>query len=231
VAGGAIGSTRLVLGSLRLFDQDVTMGESQQFTVPMLSRRATPDPAAEHDFTLNQFNMTVAFDKAGFELSQIHFYTYNPAFVAALPRPLRSRMAGPARRQLLRRLSVAIGYLPSWQSPRILLRASPPTSDGVLPGLTVAGVALATGRRRMLRSVVRKVLRSASLLDLYPVLPMLRVSAAGKSYHFGGSFPHARDSDPTFTSDRLGRVGGWQQRQRYNHRGWREPDDHGRLRR
>ena len=62
----------------------------------------------------------------------------------------------------------------------------------------------------MLRSVLRKVLRAAPALDLYPVLPMLRLSAAGKSYHYGGSFPHARDSGPTYTSDRLGRVGGWQ---------------------
>ena len=45
----------------------------------------------------------------------------------------------------------------------------------------------------MLRSVVTRLARSASLLDLYPVLPMLRLAGGGKSYHWGGSFPHSSD--------------------------------------
>jgi hypothetical protein len=48
------------------------------------------------------------------------------------------------------------------------------------------------------------------MLDLYPLLPMLRLSAPGKSYHWGGSFPHAADRPVTFSSDRLGRVGSWE---------------------
>jgi hypothetical protein len=39
---------------------------------------------------------------------------------------------------------------------------------------------------------------------------MLRLSAAGKSYHWGGSFGHAADGPAPFSSDRLGRVGSWQ---------------------
>jgi choline dehydrogenase-like flavoprotein len=52
--------------------------------------------------------------------------------------------------------------------------------------------------------------QSARLLDLYPVVPMLRLSAGGKSYHLGGSFPHTTDSSGIFSSDRLGRVGPWE---------------------
>ena len=62
----------------------------------------------------------------------------------------------------------------------------------------------------MLRTVVGRLIRSARMLDLYPVLPMLRLAAAGKSYHYGGSFPHATDGSTTFRSDRLGRVEPWQ---------------------
>jgi choline dehydrogenase-like flavoprotein len=39
---------------------------------------------------------------------------------------------------------------------------------------------------------------------------MVSVAAPGKSYHFGGSFPHAVSREGTFSSDRLGRVGDWQ---------------------
>ncbi len=209
VACGAVGTTRLVLSSLGLFERDVPMVESQQFTLPMLSARPTPDPRAEAQFTLNQFNMTVATDDRGFDLSLLHFYTYNPAFSDALPRVLRNPLASPARSQLLRRVSVALGYLPSWRSPHLRLRAHRPASGDRLPEIDISGSEWPSEGRAMLRSVVRKVLRAGPLLDLYPIVPMLSTAAPGKSYHFGGSFPHAAGDQSIFGSDRLGRVGAW----------------------
>ena len=58
VGCGALGTTRLVLGSLGIFDQERTLAESAQFTLPMLSRHAVRDPRKEAHFTLNQFNIT-----------------------------------------------------------------------------------------------------------------------------------------------------------------------------
>ena len=209
VACGAVGTTRLVLNSLRLFDVDVAMGESQQFLLPMLSLRATLDPRDQAQFTLNQFNMTVALDAQGYDLAQLHFYTYNAAFVDALPRFLRGRLAGPMRNQLLRRLSVSFGYLPSWRSPAIVLRARPPVGNDALPELQLSGSPAPRGRRQMLRTVMTRMLLAAPRLDLYPLLPLLRLSGPGKSYHVGGSFPHASRPRSTFSSDRVGRVGAW----------------------
>jgi hypothetical protein len=40
---------------------------------------------------------------------------------------------------------------------------------------------------------------------------MLRLAAGGKSYHFGGSFPHTKNGiSAMFGTDRLGRVRSWQ---------------------
>ena len=209
IACGAVSSTRLALTSLGRFDQEVEMLESRQFTLPFLSVRPTPDLQAEGRFTLNQFNMTVDADDRGYDLSQLHFYTYNPAFEDALPRPLRATSAAGLRRQLLRRLCVALGYLPSWRSPRIRLRAYPPGSPGALAALDISsGPAPAEGRA-MLRTIMKEVTFAAPLLDLYPLLPFLSTSAPAKSYHVGGSFPHASKGTSIFSSDRLGRVGGW----------------------
>ncbi len=61
----------------------------------------------------------------------------------------------------------------------------------------------------MLRAVLKRLVQSAPLLDLYPLLPMLRLAAGGKSYHWGGSFPHTGDRSAALGSDRLGRVGPW----------------------
>ena len=42
----------------------------------------------------------------------------------------------------------------------------------------------------MLGALVRSMLKVAPALDLWPALPMISVSPAAKSYHFGASFPH-----------------------------------------
>ena len=211
VACGAMGTTRLLASSLGLFDVELPMLESQQFILPLLSRRGSPDPRHQPDFTLNQFNMIVSLDERSFDISQLHFYTFNPAFTGALPSLLQGDWAEPAQRELLRRLTVVLGYLPSWRSPRLLVRARRPLDDASAAELHIARDAPPAGRARMMRTVLTRLLRSAHILDLYPVLPMLRLAAGGKSYHFGGTFPHTKGGRSTaFGSDRMGRVGSWQ---------------------
>ena len=210
VACGAIGTTRLVANSFGLLGTDLSMMESQQFLVPMLSMHPTKDPRTEDQFTLNQFNMIVALDEIGWDVSQLHFYTYNPAMLGALPRPLRARWAEPATRQVLRRLSVAFGYLPSWHSPGLLLRAAPGSRDDGLPDLQVTPGDPPADGHRMLRTVLRRVLRSGRMLDLYPAVPAVKIAGTAKSYHWGGSFPHALEPGRGLGSDRLGRVAPWQ---------------------
>ena len=61
----------------------------------------------------------------------------------------------------------------------------------------------------MLKGLVRAMVKVAPALDLWPVLPMLSISAAAKSYHFGGSFPHGRTRVGRPTTDPLGRLAAW----------------------
>ncbi len=210
VACGAMGTTRLVLGSLALFDQEVALGESAQFVAPMFSFKPVADPRSESEFTLNQFNMVVALDDRWEDTSQIHFYPHNPAVLEALPSPLATRAGEPVTRQLVRRLTVGLGYLPSWESPSIrvkLLRN--PGSDG-LPAAVVSGDEQHAWGNRMLRRVVRRMVRAAPLIDLWPALPSISLSGPGHSYHFGGSFPHRTEpADGPLTTDRLGRLRFW----------------------
>jgi ferredoxin len=206
VACGGVGTTRIIANSLRLFDRPIAMLESQQFLLPFVSRKGTADPRHEPQFTLNQFNMTIHPDGTDDDLSQLHFYTYNPAFSGALPRFLRVE---PIHRQLLRRLSVALGYLPSWRAPELTLHIGPRGDESNLPAVRISRGSSPPGRS-MIWPIVARLVRAAPLLDLYPVLPMLRLAAAGKSYHFGGSFPHAAAGESVdYVSDDLGRVRAW----------------------
>ncbi len=216
VACGGIGTTRLVLASLDEYGPGVTLGESGQFVLPMISRKPTPDPRDARDFTLNQFNMVIDLDGRGLDVSQVHFYPYNAAYSDALPGPLAHPAADPLAAALLRRLTVGLGYLPSWASPRLNARITPARSGEPLPELVISEVdGDGKGRRPpMLQAVLKRIWKAAGLIDLWPVTPQLIWSGGAKSYHFGGSFPHAADgaagrpADPMVT-DRMGRLGRW----------------------
>jgi ferredoxin len=208
LACGALGTTRLVLGSLGLFDQHSTVLESAQFMVPFFSRRAVADPTPLHDFTLNQFNMAMQFDGSSADLAFLHFYTYNPSFTEALPGVLKRTRTATARRELLRRLSVALGYVPSWASPTFSVTARA-TGRGDLPEMKIDGRAPSAFSVPMLRTVMVRLLAAAPHLDLWPIIPMVRLSAGAKSYHWGGTFPHTVNHAGDGSSDTLGRVGPW----------------------
>lgn len=210
VAAGAIGTTRVLAASLALYGKTISMLESAQFILPFLSLRPTRhDPRNEHDFSLNQFNLAVALDSEGLDIPQLHFYTYDPAFVDQLPAALRTNWGQGVTTSLLRRLSVAFGYLPSWVSPALTVRLDPSAGDS-LPMLSILGRSTRLRTNEMLRTVLLRLLRAAPHLDLWPLLPLLRISASAKSYHWGGSFPHADSpSADLLSSDALGRVGRW----------------------
>ncbi len=211
VACGSMGTTRLVLGSVSAAERTVTMAESVQFMVPMGSLAPTPDPRGATEMTLNQFNMVVSLDGDGVDLAQVHFYPYNPAVLAALPGPLRSAVGRGVTAAILRRLTVGLGYLPSWASPRLQVTARPAVEEGGLPELTVAREHPADPPS-MLRTVLARMARVAPHLDLWPLVPEVTVAAGAKSYHFGGSFPHRTGpAGPVgdLTTDVLGRLPRW----------------------
>ena len=209
VACGGIGTTRLVLGSLGVFDQAVYLQESVQFVMPTVSMRPVGDPRSDRNFTLNQFNLLYDFSGDGVDLCQIHFYEYNPAFLTSLPGAIRRPTAEPLLTALLRRISVGLGYVPGWGSPRVKIVACRVSDrNDRLPDLQVQRD-IGGEWPPMLRGLVRSMLEVAPALDLWPVVPMISVSAAAKSYHFGASFPHARARTST-TTDRTGRLAAWE---------------------
>jgi hypothetical protein len=209
VACGAIGTTRLVASSLDIYSEPIHFAESAQFVMPFASIRAHSAVTQDHSFTLNQFNMLLPFDEAGKDLVQIHGYPYNDAMDDAVPQILNAPSMRSIRAMLLKRLTVGLGYLPSWWSSGFDVTLETPTSKAELAPVHIAPSAHDSGQSsKRLRAVNARLLRVAPFLGVAPVLPMVSLSAPGKSYHFGGSFPHA--TNPTGReSDVLGRVDAW----------------------
>jgi choline dehydrogenase-like flavoprotein len=208
LACGGLGTTRIVLNSLERERAGATLKEAVQFVVPFVSARGHRDPRTYSTFTLNQFNMLVEYGRPGLDLAQIHLYPYNPAFEEAVPAPLSRSQA--TRTAVLRRVTAGLGYLPSWASPAVEVKAERATGDG-LPAIHLSAASNTSTRGALLR-VIAKMCAVAPALDLWPVLPSLRLSGPAKSYHFGGSFPHVERAarEGALETDALGRPAEWE---------------------
>jgi choline dehydrogenase-like flavoprotein len=208
VGAGAIGTTRVVAGSLGLTDRSIMLAESVQFMTPFLSLRPVPELTQDGEFTLNQFNLFITFDSDGKEAALVHCYPYNDIMLAALPGLLTSGPLSAVTRNGLRRLTVGLGYLPSWASPPVELRIGRGRADSSLPSIQVtSGENEAT--KPMLNRVIRQLRRCGRALDLHPIPGQTKLSGPAKSYHYGGSFPMQAKPFGEFSSDLLGRVGPW----------------------
>jgi choline dehydrogenase-like flavoprotein len=210
VASGALGTTRLVAQSLGLWSQRIHVKESAQFVMPFLAARGIRELSQEGTFTLNQFNMVLPFDESGHDIVQIHGYPFNSAMNDALP----ALLALPAFRgigeSLLKRLTVGLGYLPSWWSPGFDVSVERPRRDGELSNMALfASMDDGSLARQKLRGVTRRLMMAAPSLGLLPVVPQISLSAPGKSYHFGGSFPHSRTPKKGEQTDLVGRLHPW----------------------
>jgi hypothetical protein len=208
IGAGAIGTTRIVAGSLGLTDRSIMLAESIQFMTPFLSRRPVPDLTQDGEFTLNQFNLFVTFDSDGKEAALVHCYPYNDVMLASLPGFATSGPLSAVTRTGLRRLTVGLGYLPSWASPPVELRIGRAKGDDSLPPIQVtSGENEAT--KPMLNRVLRQLRRCGRALDLHPIPGQTKLSGPAKSYHYGGTFPMQAKPFGEFSSDLHGRVGPW----------------------
>lgn len=208
LGAGAIGTTRIVAGSLGLVNRSVTLAEAAQFMVPFLSRRAVPELTQSGEFTLNQFNLLVTFDSDARDAGFVHCYPYNDIMFATLPTILTTGPLRAVTKTGLRHLTVGLGYLPSWASPSVDLRIGRVKAEGGLPEIHVTS-SENTATAPMLKSVLRQLRRCGRALDLHPVPGQTRLSAPAKSYHYGGSFPMRQKASGDFSSDLTGRVGPW----------------------
>jgi choline dehydrogenase-like flavoprotein len=210
VACGALGTTRLVAHSLGQWSRRIHLSESSQFLVPFVSPRGIKQLSQDGSFTLNQFNMVLPFDEAGHDVVQIHGYPYNDAMDDALPNALQSESLHAVRSAILKRTTVGLGYLPSWWSPGFDVLVSAPQSEGRLPEMQLTPSSSQQELTKpMLREVIKRLVKVAPYLGVAPAVPQIELFAPTKSYHFGGSFPHAR-SPVDGETDVLGRVQPWQ---------------------
>jgi hypothetical protein len=198
VAAGVVNSAEIMLRSRG--GAAVTLLDSQYYIFPWLQAGAAPDVRRAALSTLAQLFLEI--DDPAISPFGVHLqvYGYNDIVDAMLTDRL-----GPLARifpvgLLLNRMLIVQGYLHSAHSGTLEVR------------LMDEGVAVTPRINRQTADIVGRVLaklgRLAWLTKALPLTPLLQVTAPGRGFHAGGSFPMAERPGAGQT-DTLGRPAGW----------------------
>jgi choline dehydrogenase-like flavoprotein len=209
LAAGIVPSTQILMRSMSLYDQAVSMKDSQYFLVPLALTRSAGDVTREALHTLSQLFVEIFDPKISPRTVHLQIYSYSDLIGQAirgsfgpLAKPLEALARG-----LERRLLIVQGFLHSDDSAQITTTL---TRAGKGPGGRLKLQARVTPEsKKIIGRVIRKLFLHGRQFGAYPIRPMLQIADPGRGIHSGGAFPMSARPGPLQT-DTLGRPRGWQ---------------------
>ncbi len=206
VGAGVLPSAWLALNSLGVFDEPVTMLDSQYFIFPFFRFFRTPGVDREPLYSLVQAFMEIDDARVSGHLVHVEVFSYSDFLKRALmATPLRFALWNRwMQGQMFDRLLVLQCFLHSDDSSRLTLRLR--RDAGGRAKLEVKGVV----ERRAYWSSIKAGLKLAAnglRLGGLPVVPAMQFAEPGRSYHSGGTFPMRR-SPGRLETDVLGQLPG-----------------------
>jgi len=203
LAGGALSTTKLLMQTLGLYDQDVPMLDSQYFVLPALLGKRMPAVESEQLHGMSQLFMELRDPRITANTIHMQLYTYSSFLGSFVERSfgLLARPLTPVIDEVNARLSVIQGFLHSNDSGHMLARLRRMESGE--SEMTVAP-RRSPGTFATIARVVARLCRQSFNLGMLPVLPQLQIPPVGRSFHTGGSFPMAIRPEGLAT-DLLGR--------------------------
>jgi choline dehydrogenase-like flavoprotein len=208
VAAGPINTTRLVLQSRRMYDQEILLKESQKFVVPMVRARAAKTAGEQPSVTLASAFIEVKVPALSDHWIHIQVIPMNQMIIEGSRLPGTSLPIGRTLwKPILRRVMVAWCGMHSDHSSQVALclrRAGPHGPDTIELDLRVSDPARAAARRAA-RALLGKGLAFQTLFCHW----MIKFSNPGSGTHCGSSFPMRRAPSQPLDSDALGRPFGW----------------------
>ena len=208
VGSGVVPTAKIMLGSMKVFNEPVFVQDSQHFILPLVRYTRTKGVSEEKLFTLAQLFIE-HFDES-LDSHSIIFqaYTYNDFYTEAIKNLLGPffSFAKPILPLILGRLIILQGYLHSSLSGRakLTLRHSYQNES---ENLMIEAV-----KNPITPKVVQKQGRllweNRRYLKAFPLLPLNNLSQIGHGNHYGGTFP-MKKKPGHLESDTLGRIKGW----------------------
>jgi len=206
VGAGVLPSAWLALNSLGVFDEPVTMLDSQYFIFPFFRFRRTPGVDREPLHSLVQAFLEIDDPRVSRHLVHVEVFSYSDFLKRALmATPLRFALFTRwLEAQMFDRLLVLQCFLHSDDSSRLTLRLRRDAAGR--PKLDVQGAPVRGAYWSSVKAGLKLAANGLKLGGL-PVVPAMQFAEPGRSYHSGGTFPMRR-SPGRLESDVLGQLPG-----------------------
>ena len=207
LGAGTLSTTRIMLESLRLYDHEVTVCETQKFIIPWV--RFAGDATFFEESAGELAGMFIELKEPETDGRWFHLQISPNNYLALRRLGLERENLGPVARRLvgpfMGRLVFVWGGMHSDYSARLTVRLVTSTTwkDG---GLRIATKSNPE-RRRKLQRLGRILLRNWLLFRALPIMPAAMLAPPG-SGHLGGTFPMRRVPERATETDALGRPKG-----------------------
>ncbi|MBT6439767.1 MAG: GMC family oxidoreductase [Flavobacteriales bacterium] len=208
LAAGVINTTRILLTSKEIYNQTVTLNDSQKFILPVLRLNADKDALADEKVTFSRVFIEAKMKDKSDHWVHVQLSPINDMFLKALkidpfaPKTLRCKLLSP----LLKRTMIALCGLHSDHSDKINLKLIPTNSVDnpilhIREALSPKGKQMAWWTAKRLFTLG---MRARTMFIPYP-----QIYEPGAASHCGGSFPMRKEPKEYLDSDVFGRVFGW----------------------
>jgi choline dehydrogenase-like flavoprotein len=206
LATGVYQTAAIVLNSLRAFDHEITLLDSQMFLLPYISLRNYNEATIENAYTLSQIFMEI-IDNDDHDVSyHMQGYTYTDAFSKGLEHFIPKKILGNNmfKDQIFGRISILQGFLSSRYSGSLSLRLEKGDDISKNDRLLIKGY-MNPESKKIAQKIASRLMKSAHLLGSVPIVPFISLGQPGQSYHTGGSFP-MKQKPGDLECDTLGRL-------------------------
>ncbi len=204
LACGVVPSTKIILESLKAYNEKVTMKDSQWFLIPLIRYKKVSDILNENLFTLSQVFIELFDKNLSANTINLQVYTYNDLYLRAIKNtPLKyflPLVQYPVN-ELLGRLVVIMGYLHSNDSSEISVKLQK-NNKLLFEAQTNNKV------KTIVSGVYKKFFTYKDSFKAIPIPGITKIPPPGYGSHSGGTFP-MRDKPHEFETDILGRPYGF----------------------
>ena len=185
LAAGALNTTRLLMRTLKLYDQRALLLDSQKTIIPLVKMRSTANALSERKPILPGLFLDLCDPAVDEHWIHLQIYAVNAPVLERLgidldqPRQLRRALLAP----VLSRLMVGFLSLHSDHSGRLEVRL-----DAQSQRLDVRAVRRSETARHV-RRAARRLFHLGLRFGVIFVTPGIQIAAPGEGHHIGGSFP------------------------------------------
>jgi choline dehydrogenase-like flavoprotein len=208
LACGVIPTAKIILESMKEYDEEIKMKDSQYFIFPLLRYKGYGNPVKEDLHTLAQLYMEILDNLISNRTIHLQVYTYNDLYKRAVEKVLGRtyRFFELPISKFLTRLMIVQGFLHSDYSSRISIKLKQVNGE-IKNELIISSI-----RNDSVKNTINKILKKLSVNKKYiraiPLRFLLRIAQPGKGFHSGGTFPMSKNP-LKYQSDLLGRPFGY----------------------